>query len=185
MITPEQIANSTGSTLMRAANWCQSLNDAMTWFDINSPARVAAFLAQIGVESDHLEYVREIWGPTAAQRGYEGRADLGNAQPGDGYRFLGRGLIQITGRANAKAVRDGLAQTLCDIPDFEAHPDLLEAPRWAALSAGWYWAKHGCNDLADGGHFEHITRRINGGLNAEDKRLALWSCAKEALGCNS
>ena len=181
MITPTQIANATGSTLMRAANWCASINAAAIWYDINTPARQAAWLAQLGVESDHLEFVREIWGPDAAQRGYEGRADLGNTEPGDGYRFLGRGLIQITGRANYVACRDGMASTLADVPDLVAQPQLLEAPRWAAMSAGWYWREHDCNELADAGMFEQITKRINGGLNGYPERCALWACAKEAI----
>ena len=181
MIPADQLATATGSTFMRAQNWAQSLEDATIWYDIDTPTRLAAFLAQIGVESGHLEYVREIWGPTSAQIGYEGRADLGNTEPGDGYRFLGRGLIQITGRANYAACRDGMASTLADVPDLLAQPQLLEAPRWAAMSAGWYWARHGCNELADAGEFEQITRRINGGLNGYPERCALWACAKEAI----
>ena len=181
MITPTQIANATGSTLMRAANYCQVINEAMIWYDINTPGRQAAFLAQVGVESDHLEFVREVWGPTPEQRGYEGRADLGNTVSGDGYRFMGRGLIQITGRANYVAVCNGMASTLADVPDLVAQPQLLEAPRWAAMSAGWYWREHDCNELADAGMFEQITKRINGGLNGYDARCSLWACAKEAL----
>ena len=180
-MTPAQIAAATGSTLMRAQNWMQPLQDAMIWYDVNIAERQAAFLAQIGVESGHLEYVREIWGPSPEQRGYEGREDLGNVQPGDGYRFLGRGLIQITGRANYVACRDGMASTLADVPDLVAQPQLLEAPRWAAMSAGWYWSQHGCNELADAGQFELLTRRINGGLNGYDERVALWNGAREAL----
>ena len=91
MIPADQLATATGSTFMRAQNWAQSLEDATIWYDIDTPTRLAAFLAQIGVESGHLEYVREIWGPTSAQIGYEGRADLGNTEPGDGYRFPAAG----------------------------------------------------------------------------------------------
>ena len=183
MITPTQLANATGSTLMRAANWAQSIQDAMDYYDINTSQRQAAFLAQIGEESDHLEFTTELWGPTAEQRGYEGRADLGNVNVGDGYRYLGRGLIQITGHANYVAARIGMSD-IPGLPDFELRPDLLAAPRWAALSAAWFWKHHGCNELADADEFETITRRINGGLNGYDTRCALWSCAKDALGCN-
>ena len=181
MVTPDQIAKATGATLMWAQNWSGAINDAMIWYDIDSPARQAAFLAQIGEESGHLVFVREEWGPTPEQRTYEGRHDLGNVQPGDGYRFMGRGLIQITGRANYTLCRDGMASTLADVPDIVAQPQLLEVLRWAAMSAGWFWNEHDCNELADAGMFETITRRINGGLNGYDVRCALWSCAKEAL----
>lgn len=152
-------------------------------FDINSPAQQAAFLAQIAHESGRLVYVRELWGPTPAQQRYEGRIDLGNTQPGDGFRYRGRGLIQITGRANYRAVRDGLRRLLqLDVPDFEAAPELLEMPRWAALSAAWFWSAKGCGPLADAGEFERLTRRINGGTNGLADRVALWGGAKAALG---
>ncbi len=83
----------------------------MLFRQINTPARAAAFLAQVGHESGQLRYLREIWGPTPAQVRYEGRADLGNAQPGDGKRFMGRGLIQITGRKNYADCGAALAST--------------------------------------------------------------------------
>ena len=69
-------------------------------YEINTPLRLAAFIAQIAHESGDFKYTREIWGPTKAQIGYEGRLDLGNTVPGDGKRYRGRGLIQITGRSN-------------------------------------------------------------------------------------
>lgn len=181
MLTAQQLSKAAGCSIMVAENWAPVLSDAAAVFAISTPARIAAFLAQIGHESGRLRYVREIWGPTPAQARYEGRADLGNTEPGDGYRFLGRGLIQTTGRANYARTRDGLRKFLPDVPDFEEQPKLLEAPRWAAYSAAWYWQAHGCNELADDDQFASITRRINGGLNGYDDRLALWGNAKEAL----
>ena len=80
-----------------------------------------------------------------AQRRYEGRSDLGNTQPGDSRRYLGRGLSQTTGRANCRATRDGLAQFVPHVPDFEAVPALLERPDLAALGAAWYWHSRGLN----------------------------------------
>lgn len=150
-------------------------------FAIDSPQRIAAFLAQIAHESGRLVYVRELWGPTPAQLRYEGRADLGNTQTGDGFRYRGRGLIQTTGRANYAATRDGLVHFVPLVPDFEATPEMLEAPKWAALSAGWFWYAHGLNDLADGDQFMTITRRINGGTNGYADRVALWDGAKAVL----
>lgn len=179
MIPAQAIAAATGATPARAQAWAAALNNAMAQHAINTPARAAAFLAQVGHESGGLRYVAEIWGPTRAQLGYEGRADLGNTRPGDGYRYRGRGLIQLTGRANYIALRDGLPQA----PDFEQSPDLLMRTDWAALSAGWYWAKHDLSALADAGSFDLICRRINGGANGLAERRALFGCAQVALGC--
>lgn len=176
-MTADQLAAIYDCHTVRAAKWAPLLTAAMERFDIDTPARQAAFLAQIGHESGRLVYVRELWNPARCpwQARYEGRADLGNVQEGDGARFLGRGLLQITGRAGYRAAGAALGE------DFESYPALLETPRWAALSAAWYWHSHGLNALADAGDFEPITRRINGGLNGQEDRLALWQSAKEVL----
>lgn len=174
-ITVEELAASTGAPVLRAQSWLDAINTAMFSHDINTPERQAAFLAQIGHESGHLLYVRELWGPTPAQRGYEGRADLGNIHPGDGYRFRGRGLIQITGRANYRAMGDALLINL------EEAPELLEQPLNAAMSAAQFWASHNLNALADEGDMLRITRRINGGTNGLPERMALYARAQEAL----
>lgn len=137
--------------------------------------RVAAFIAQIGHESGQLVYLREIWGPTSAQKGYEGRADLGNTVTGDGFKYRGRGLIQVTGRANYAACGEALGLDLIN------HPELLEQPQHACMSAAWFWATHGLNTLADADKFETITRRINGGLNGQADRLNLWAKASAVL----
>jgi len=148
---------------------------AMLQFEINTPTRVAAFLAQVGHESGQLRLLREIWGPTPAQRRYEGRADLGNTQPDDGKRFMGRGLIQITGRKNYVLCGFGLHL------DLTTHPEFLEQPEYAAASAGWYWHAHGLNKFADAGDFVGLTRAINGGTNGIADRRALWAKAKTVL----
>ena len=182
MITTDTLRAALGCSTLRAASWAPHIQRACQIFAINTPARLAAFLAQIGHESGRLQFSREIWGPTPAQARYEGRADLGNVQPGDGRRFAGRGLIQTTGRANYGATRDGLRQFMPDVPDFEANPILLEQPQWAALSAAWYWHSRGLNALADVGDFRRICLRVNGGTNGMADRLALWEKAKDALG---
>ena len=174
-LTNQQLVDAIGCATGRALLFTQPLNDAMAKFGITTSKRVCAFLAQIAHESGKLVYVREIWGPTKAQEGYEGRADLGNVYPGDGKKYLGRGLIQITGRANYKICGDALGV------DFESEPVLLESSRYAALSAAWYWAKHGCNELADAGEFITITRRINGGLNGQEQRVALLEQATSII----
>jgi len=182
MLTERQLRSATGCTSDRAEAWLPHITRACEIFGINTPARLAAFLAQIGHESGRLAYVREIWGPTPAQARYEGRKDLGNSQPGDGKRYMGRGLIQTTGRANYRATRDGLAAFVPNVPDFEAVPALLERPDLAALSAAWYWHSRGLNALADAGDFVAITRRINGGTNGLADRQALHGAACAALG---
>lgn len=181
MITAEVLQRATLCNSERAATWAPVLSEAMGIFAIDSPARQAAFLAQIAHESGRLIYVRELWGPMPQQLRYEGRADLGNTQKGDGFKYRGRGLIQTTGRANYRATAIGLRQYAPNVPDFEAQPEALELPKWAALSAGWYWANRGLNALADAGDFDRITRRINGGINGLPERLMLWSSAKTAL----
>ena len=117
-----------------------------------------------------------------AQGRYEGRADLGNTKPGDGFRFRGRGLIQVTGRANHAAARDRLrARFGGGVPDFEELPDRLAEPQWAALSAGDFWDRHGLNALADAGDFMRITKAINGGTNGYADRVARLETAKSVL----
>lgn len=175
-VTPAQVAASTGATLARATTWFDPLDLAMAEFDIGTPVRQAAFLAQIGHESGGLRYARELWGPTAAQSRYEHRADLGNTQPGDGFRFRGRGLLQITGRTNYTTA--GAALHL----DLAGHPEILEEPDMAALVSAWWWNTHGLNELADQGAFDRITLKINGGQNGATERRALWAKAKTAFG---
>ncbi|AMM17522.1 chitinase [Burkholderia sp. PAMC 28687] len=159
-----------------ASKWCPVVSASMALYAIDSPARVAAFLAQVGHESGSFVFTKELWGPTPAQSKYEGRLDLGNTQPGDGSKYRGRGLIQITGRANYKAVSDSLGI------DFVLSPELLELPSGAAQSAAWFWNSHNLNQYADSGDFQTLTKRINGGLNGLDDRLKRWETAKIALG---
>ena len=126
-------------------------------------------------QSDQLKYMREIWGPTAAQARYEGRVDLGNTQSGDGPKYRGRGLIQISGRSNYKTCGEALGLDLIN------QAELLEKPQHACMSAAWFWATRGHNTLADEGKFETITRRINGGLNGLADRQMLYARALKVL----
>jgi len=181
-LTFVQLAQAVGCRPEVAARWLTHINETLRLFRIDTPQRVAAFLAQIGHESGRLRYVRELWGPTPAQSRYEGRADLGNTQPGDGFKYRGRGLIQTTGRLNHRRVRDALRKLLgAEVPDFEADPAKLELPRWAALSAGMYWSQRGINALADKGDFIAVTKAVNGGTNGLADREALFASATAAL----
>lgn len=180
-MTPEVLAKCTGARIDRAYEFVGPLSAAMGFYHIDSPLRQAAFLAQIGHESGGLRYTSELWGPTDVQRRYEGRADLGNTKPGDGSLFRGHGLIQTTGRFNHARVRDRLRQRFDDVPDFETHPEALTQSKWASLSATDYWDDKGLNALADAEQFETITRRINGGLNGQADRLALYHVAQRVL----
>lgn len=155
--------------------FCNPLNNAMQKYEINTARREAAFLAQIAHESGSLRYVEEI----ASGEAYEGRKDLGNTQPGDGKRFKGRGLIQITGRTNYEDLGHALNY------DFLSNPEDLEKPGAASLSAAWFWYVKGLNRLADIDAFEKITRRVNGGLNGYQDRLAHWERCKKALKVHS
>lgn len=182
-MTPETLqAAVEGCTPQRAEDWADPLTTAMQVFEINTPKRQAAFLAQVGHESLGLKFTTELWGPTAAQANYEGRLALGNDKPGDGFRYRGRGLLQITGRANYRELVARLRAKLGSmVPDFEADPDKLALPTWAAVSAAEYWYRRGCNALADIGAFDHITQVVNGGMNGAVARRERFGIAEKAL----
>ena len=174
-ITPQQLLQILPNAGPVAGVFVPVLNAAMGHYQIVGAKRVAAFIAQIGHESGQLKYVKEIWGPTAAQARYEGRKDLGNTVAGDGAKYRGRGLIQITGRANYMACGEGLGL------DLIKQPELLEKPQHACMSAAWFWATKGLSTLADARQFDKITQRINGGQNGAADRQALYTRALKVL----
>ncbi|WLG53993.1 glycoside hydrolase family 19 protein [Pseudomonas extremorientalis] len=174
-ITEQQLLQILPNAGRNAGVFVPALNAAMSRYGIVGTPRAAAFIAQVGHESGQLRYVREIWGPTAQQLTYEGRADLGNTVKGDGSKYRGRGLIQITGRANYAACGEALGLDLIN------KPELLELPQNAAMSAAWFWSTRGLNTLADQKDFAKITRRINGGLTGQDDRQALYDKALKVL----
>lgn len=147
------------------------LIEAMVKYEIDTPRRQAVFLAQLAHESGSFRYVEEL----ASGEAYEGRADLGNIQPGDGVRFKGRGLIQITGRANYALVSIELQY------DFINNPEALELPGPATFSSAWFFWYHRLNRLADIDAFEKITRRINGGINGMIDRVEHYDRIKKVL----
>lgn len=180
-MTPEILARCTGARFDRAQNLADAITSAMAAYDISTPDRQGMFLANVGHESGGLKWLIEIWGPTDAQRRYEGRADLGNNKAGDGFTFRGRGLLQTTGRANYRRLTERLQARLPDVPNFENSPELLAHPKWAALSAADFWGMRNLNDLADRGAFVDVVKKINGGVNGLEDRMRLWNAAKAVL----
>lgn len=146
---------------------------------LNELPVLAQFLAQTMHESGGLRYVREIWGPTKAQKGYEGRRDLGNVHPGDGKRFMGRDVLQITGRGNHRLLTAWVQKTFGVKVDFEKNPELLESPEWLGIGAIWYFiaARPKLIQYCRDGNIEMVTRQVNGGLNGYADRLKWYDAS--------
>ena len=185
------------------AKWLDPLNKTFEKYEINTPVRQAAFIGQCQHESNNFKVLQENLNYSAkalmatwpsrfpdmdiaekyehqpekiANKVYGGRADLGNTQDGDGWKFSGKGLIQLTGRANA---------TVCGLAlgrPFDEHPELLLEPENACLSAGWFWNKRGLNSVADDQNWELLTKRINGGLIGLQDRINKIHKAMDILG---
>jgi putative chitinase len=181
--------------------WEEPLQATFDKYDINTPKRQAAFIGQCAHESGNFKTLEEnlnyrpetlvkVWpsrfpdlaaadkyahNPQAlANKVYAGR--LGNNQENDGWNFHGRGLIQLTGRENYERCGSSLGVDLVN------NPAWLLDPKYAALSAGWFWNKKGLNELADQQEHGMITKRINGGTLGLDDRLQKTTKALAALG---
>lgn len=186
MITLEELKQIMPYSGNRAETYLEHLNNAMAEYAIDTPQRQAAFLATIAHESGSLRYVEEIADGSA----YEGREDLGNLFPGDGVRYKGRGLIQLTGRKNYEALTNALgADVLTD-------PVLLETPELACRSAAWFWRNAtlrdgstvDLNEYADNDDFMTVSKVINIGLiqtkikpRGYGDRLAYYEKAQRVL----
>jgi len=184
-MTLEQLLAIMPTAGKRADAFLVPLTAAMAEFEINTPKRKAAFLAQIAHESGSLRYVREL----ASGEAYDKRKDLGNTKPEaiqiaaehgstPGRWWRGHGLIQITGFDNHRACSGAL------YGDYELllhHPELLEIPADACRSAGWFWKLRGLNELSDAGDFLRITKKINGGTNGLADRMAYYERARQVL----
>ncbi|AZD00712.1 glycoside hydrolase family 19 protein [Pseudomonas chlororaphis] len=180
-VTLKQLQQILPNAGARAGVFVSALNAAMSRRQISTPKRIAAFLAQIGHESGQLLYVRELGGSQYLSKYDTGKLaeKLGNtpAADGDGQKYRGRGLIQITGHNNYRQC----SLALFDDERLLRTPELLEQPQWAAESAAWFWEQNGLNELVDRDQFNTITRRINGGLNGLEDRLQIWARAREVL----
>lgn len=173
--------------------WAEPLEEVFHRYEINTPARQAAFIGQCSHESGNFKTLEENLNYSAegltktwpgrfqtieaalpyhrnperiANKVYAGRMGNGNEESGEGWLYHGRGLIQLTGKDNYMMAGDALRE------DFIHSPDLVLAPRWAALTAGWYWNKRQLNKEADAGDYEAMTRKINGGLIGLNDRVA-------------
>lgn len=181
MITLKQLQQILPNARAQAGVFILALNAAMLHRHIIGPKRMAAFIAQVGHESGELRYVRELGGEHYLSKYDTGAlaARLGNTPDadGDGQKYRGRGLIQITGRRNYLAC----SRALFGDERLLHFPELLEQPQWAAESAAWFWHSNGLNELADQDQFTTITRRINGGLNGLEHRQQLWEKARAVL----
>ena len=181
--------------------WLDPLNETFAKYDISNPKRQAAFIGQCAHESGNFKTLEEnlyystnglmrTWpsrfptldvaekyanNPEAiANKVYSGR--LGNTEEGDGWKYHGRGLIQLTGKENYVNCGSGLGV------DLVGNPNWLVDPKYAALSAGWFWNKKGLNSLADVQDYETMTKRINGGILGLDDRKAKIAKAISVLG---
>jgi putative chitinase len=151
----------------------------MAEFDISTPARMAAFLAQILHESGEFRYDGEVWGPTDVQKRYDPptklAAKLGNTKTGDGFKYRGAGPLQLTGRSNFRQY--GQLLNL----DLENNPDLARNPEIGLRIACLYWKRHHLNALADQEDFVGITKAVNGGLTGLNSRLNYYDDALKVL----
>lgn len=178
-ITKEQILEIMPNAKDVVALYLPYINGYKEVFKIDTPLRMAHFLAQIAHESNELRNVKEIGSPSYFEKYDTGKLKkmLGNLKPGDGYKYRGRGLIQITGRANYMAYQNS---PHCK-GDIITHPELLEKPLGAVKSAMWFWKEHGLNELADKDSVLAVTREINGGTNGLESRKNYLTRAKKAL----
>ncbi|QVI72244.1 glycoside hydrolase family 19 protein [Pseudomonas syringae] len=178
-ITAQQLLQILPNASSRAGVFVPVLNVAMNKYAIVTKLRIAAFLAQVGHESGQLRYVRELGNDAYLEKYDTGRLAerLGNTpeDDGDGQLYRGRGLIQITGRANYAECGEALGLDLLQ------RPELLERPEHAAMSAAWFWHRAGLNNFADRSDFLTITKRINGGTNGLADRQALYERALKIL----
>ena len=202
MITEVLLVESQTCTPLLAEKWCVALRYTCSNFDINTPERVAGFLAQVGHESggfrftvENLNYRAEaltrVW-PSRfppgiaesyamqperiANRAYADRMGNGDEASGNGWAYRGRGLIQLTGKDNYAAF------SLEANNEALTKPDLVAEVELAALSAGWFWSRNGLNTLADNKDIVGMTVKINGGTNGLDDRQMRYSRLLSTLG---
>lgn len=174
IITLEQINKIAGNARYQSRRmaFCDFVNKHGARFSASH--RMAQVVPQVMHECNGFEHVKELWGPTRAQKRYEGRKDLGNTRAGDGKRFMGRLEIQTTGRYNYRALTAWCRSVGISAPDFEASPQELENPKWIGLGTVWYFSTRVETRFLDAGDIEMVTRRVNGRLNGYADRLRYY-----------
>jgi putative chitinase len=198
MITSDQLKK-----LNVDAKWETPLNDAMNQFNIKTKKQIACFLGQALHESGNLHSLSENLHYSAdrlhailpirisldqaklavskgveeiAEAMYGNRADLGNNQLGDGFKFAGKGIFQLTGRANVTRFAQAVNK-----PEIIANPALLTTPEYACLSATWYWSTRNLNTLAESMNIDAISKAINGGTIGINERRSLTNLVMSIL----
>lgn len=185
MITIEEL-NKCGVNNNRASKYINFLNEYMPQFGINTPLRVAHYMCQILHESGSFKYDTEIASGAAYDTG-KLAVKLGNtpSKDGDGQKYKGRGLIQLTGRTNYSNFNSWLNKTFewfrKSPTNVYKNPELVATPRFAVLSSIYFWTSKGLNALADKDEFTKITKIINGGTNGIDNRLKLLGICKKVF----
>lgn len=177
-VTSLQLLQIAGSNTVekRIKAFSAGVNATFERFNVDTKLRIVHFLAQIMHESGGFKWLRELWGPTEQQKKYDPPFNLaktlGNFNKGEGFKYRGRGLIQLTGKYNYQKFTDEVGKDFGT--NFVLQPDLVETAPYAVLVAGWYWNQKNINDLADRDDLRGVTRRINGGFNGlEDRRKYL------------
>ncbi len=160
----------------RAEEFAKPLTLAMQEFGITEPIDQAAFLANGLHETGMLRYLREIWGPTVAQSKYENRPEMGNTQPGDGYRNRGGGFIHLTWGINYEKTGKAIGV------DLKNNPKLIEEPTVACRSAGYYWYSHNISRVLKESGFKAAVKVVNGAYNGLEQRERLFELLKKELG---
>lgn len=197
----DQIVRIMACSQALADKYCYPLNACFAKYGINTRLRISSFLAQVGHESGRLSQVVENlnYSADALRRTWPSRfmpdlaiqvarqpdrianivygGRMGNVELGDGWKYRGRGLIQVTGRDNYAA----FSKALFGDDRLLRNPELLEKPEWACMSAAWFWDSRGLNALADKGDIVGITKKINGGTNGLEDRKALYEKALKVL----
>lgn len=180
-ITSQQLLKILPNAGKQAGVFASALNLAMEQFQINTRLRMAAFIAQVGHESGQFRYVKELGGDQYLSKYDTGplAKSLGNTPEadGDGQKYRGRGLIQITGHDNYLAC----SKALFGDNRLLSTPELLEQAEWACKSAAWFWNSRNLNALADAGDEIGICKRINGGLNGLAERQEFYQRALKVL----
>lgn len=178
MITVETLHEITGSRTYEARKAAYLERMKAFGGDLMAPAVFAQITAQVLHESGAFRYDEEI----ASGAAYEGRLDLGNTEPGDGKRFKGRDLIQVTGRANYDALDRWVRTTLGGSPQFVNNPKNLTSPKWLGIGVVWYFlTRPGLLQKCRAGDIEAVTRSVNGGLNGYQDRLRWYNKTAMAL----